>query len=63
MPRRYRYEPYKLDDFFLNNLQPYAQGLVTANRVPVNIQRDLLLNARFTNYNAHLATVFLRYAF
>ena len=60
---QYRYEPYKLDDFFLNNLQPYSYGLVTAGGVPVNIQRDLLLNARFTSYNAHMATVFLRYAF
>lgn len=60
---RYRYEPYKLDDFFLNDLQPYPQGLVTSGGVAVNLQRQLLLNARFTDYQAQVATVFLRASF
>ncbi len=60
---QYRFERYKLDDFFLNNLQPYPYGSVTAGGVPVNLQRTLLLDARFTDYDAHLASVFLRYAF
>ena len=60
---RYQYVPYKLDDFYLNDLQPYPQGAVLSGGVPVNLQRQQLLNARFTSVNAQLASVFLRYSF
>ena len=60
---KYRYEPYTLDDFYLNDLQPYSYGAVTSGGALVNIQRQLLLNARFANYSAQLVTVFLRYKF
>lgn len=61
----YRYEPYRLDDYYTNNLQPYAgPTLITAGgaaRTPV--PRYLFLDARFTSYHANVATVFLRYSF
>ena len=60
---QYRFESYKLDDFFLNNLQPYPQGLVTAGGIATNLQRQLILNARFGTYHAHEEAFFMRYSF
>ena len=60
---QYRFEASFLDDFFLNNLQPYSQGLVTAGGIPINIPRTLLLNARLGTYHAHQQSIFLRYSF
>jgi hypothetical protein len=59
----YRFQSYQLDDFFLNNLQPYPQGLITAGGIPINLHRNLLLNARFGTYHAHQEGVFLKYSF
>ncbi|HKC63557.1 MAG TPA: MtrB/PioB family outer membrane beta-barrel protein [Pyrinomonadaceae bacterium] len=61
----YRFEPYKLDDYYTNNLQPYAGArLVTDGGVAsVPAGRQLFLDARFTSYHANVATVFLRYRF
>ncbi len=60
---QYRFDAYQLDDFYLNPLQPYSQGLVTAPGLVINLQRQLLLNARFTTYHAHQEWVFLKYSF
>jgi hypothetical protein len=61
----YRFEPYRLDDFYTNNLQPYAgPRLVTAGGAAVSqVPRYLFLDARFTSYHANVATIFLRYTF
>jgi len=59
----YRFQAYALDDFFLNNLQPYPQGLITAGGIPINLPRNLVLNARFGTYHAHEEGAFLRYSF
>jgi MtrB/PioB family decaheme-associated outer membrane protein len=60
---RYRYEPYAVDDFYLNNLQPYAQGSLTAGGVPVNVQRYIFLNSRYGNYTANQVAAFVRYKY
>jgi len=60
---QYLFEAYRLDDFYLNSLQPYPQGLVITGGIPVNLPRQLLLNARFTTYHAHMVGFFLRYKF
>ncbi|MGH9364595.1 MAG: MtrB/PioB family outer membrane beta-barrel protein [Thermoanaerobaculia bacterium] len=58
---QYRYEPYKVDDFYLNNLNPFAYPQLTVGGVPTNVQRYLFLNARYGNYTANQVSVFLRY--
>ena len=60
---RYRYEPYAVDDFYLNNLQPYAQGSLTAGGVPVNVQRYIFLNSRYGNYTANQVAAFIKYKY
>ena len=60
---QYRFDGYKLDDFYFNPLQAYSQGLVTAPGLVINLQRQLLLNARFTSYHAHQESFFLKYSF
>lgn len=61
----YQFEPYKLDDYYTNNLQPYTgPRLVTdGGAASVPTARQLFLDARFTSYHANVATVFLRYKF
>jgi hypothetical protein len=59
----YRFEPYRLDDFYTNNLQPYSARQPAATVASVPTPRYLFLDARFTNYHANVATVFLRYSF
>ena len=58
----YRFEPYRLDDYYLNNLQPYAgPTLSTAGgRATAPVPRQLFLDARFATSHANAATVFLR---
>jgi len=62
---QYRYEPYRLDDYYLNNLSPYTgPTLVTAGgQATAPTPRMLFLDARFTTSHANAATVFLRYSF
>ncbi len=55
---RYFYEPYAQDDFSYNTLQPYVHGTVTSDA-----PKYLFLDARYGSYNAHTASVFLRYSF
>ena len=61
----YRFEPYRLNDYYTDNLQPYAgPKLVTdGGRASVPVPRQLFLDARFTSMHANVATVFLRYSF
>jgi MtrB/PioB family decaheme-associated outer membrane protein len=60
---RYRFEPFRLDDYYTTNLQPYSPTQLADGGLPVNTPRQVLLDARFTSYHANVATVFLRYSF
>jgi len=57
---QYRFESYLLDDFFLNNLQPYSQGLFAPGGLTAFLPRQTFLNARFTTYHAHEESFFVR---
>ena len=61
----YRFEPYQLDDYYLNNLQPYAgPTLSTAGgRATAPVPRQLFLDARFATSHANAITGFVRYSF
>ena len=59
----YLFEPYRLDDFYTNSLQPYQAQLPTPGNTTAAVARYLFLNARFTSYHANVATIFLRYSF
>ena len=61
----YKFEPYRLDDYYTNNIQPYAgPTLITdGGHASVPVPRQLFLDARFTSMHANVATVFLRYSF
>ena len=61
----YRFEPYRLDDYYLNNLQPYAgPTLSTAGgRATAPVPRQLFLDARFATSHANAVTAFVRYSF
>ena len=59
----YRFEPYRLDDFYTSNLQPYSPMQPAATVAVSQTPRYLFLDARFTSYHANVATVFLRYSF
>lgn len=60
---RYRYEVYRTDDFYLNDISPYAQGQVRVGGVVTNIPRYLFLNARYGSYTANELSGFLRYRY
>lgn len=59
----YRFQPYRLDDYYTNNLQPYSPRQPAATVANALTPRYLFMDARFTSYHAHVATVFLRYQF
>ena len=61
----YKFEPYRLDDYYTNNIQAYnGPTLITdGGRATVPVPRQLFLDARFTTRHANVATVFLRYSF
>ncbi len=61
----YRFEPYRLDDYYANNLQPYAgPTLATAGgRATAPVPRQLFLDARFATSHANAVTIFARYSF
>jgi MtrB/PioB family decaheme-associated outer membrane protein len=60
---RYLYEPYRSNDFSLNNMQPYSQGAIFSGGVPVNVQRYILLNSRYGNYTSNQIAAFLKYRY
>lgn len=59
---RYWYEPYRLDDFTIDTLQPYMQGVFEETRSsptdagPMNVGRFLFLDSRYGEYTAHVVT-------
>jgi MtrB/PioB family decaheme-associated outer membrane protein len=55
---RYWYEPFTLDDFALNTLQPYVNGTITSTT-----PRQLFLDTRYRSYRANVGTVFVNYEF
>jgi hypothetical protein len=55
---RYWYEPYKLDDFSYNLLQPYAHGRLTSET-----PKYLFQDARYGSYRANVFSVFASYWF
>lgn len=63
---RYWYEPYRLDDFAWDVMQPYMQGIIleTAGSLeelrPENVSRYLFLDSRYSDYSASAASVLLR---
>ena len=60
---QYRYEPYKVDDFYLNDLSPYAYGQVRVGGDLANIQRYLFLNSRYGSYTGNQLAAFLKYRY
>jgi hypothetical protein len=66
---RYRFEPYRLDDFAIDFLQPYMQGEFLETRrspsdvAPMNVSRLLLLDSRYGDYTAHVVSAFVHLRF
>jgi MtrB/PioB family decaheme-associated outer membrane protein len=57
---RYVFEPYRLNDFQWNALNPYAfENLPAEQRFPTT--RPLLLDARYSSHNAHVFSIYLRF--
>jgi hypothetical protein len=60
---RYWYEPYRLDDFTIDVLQPYMQGVFEETHSSptdvgdANVSRLLLLDSRYDSYTAHVVSV------
>jgi hypothetical protein len=66
---RYWYEPYRLDDFTWDILQPYMQGVFKETRRSasdvgdMNVSRFLFLDSRYSDYTAHVVSAFLHVTF
>lgn len=66
---RYWYEPYRLDDFSLDIMRPYMQGVFQETRTsaadigPMNVSRFLFLDSRYTDYTAHVLSAFVHIHF
>ena len=60
---QYRYEPYRTNDFYLNDLSAYPAGTLTVGGIPTNVQRYLFLNARYGNYTGNQLAAFLKYKY
>jgi hypothetical protein len=66
---RYLYEPYRLDDFTTDILQPYMQGVFkqtqssAADVGDMNVSRFLFLDSRTTDYDAHVASALVHLSF
>lgn len=61
----YWYEPFRLDDFMWDNMAPYMQGRIVETGSapdvlrPSNVSRFLWLDARYTDYTAHVLSTML----
>lgn len=55
---RYLYEPFKLDDWQLNNLNPYPIDRLAPE---IDGRKFLLLDSRYSSHNGHIFTVYLRF--
>jgi hypothetical protein len=66
---RYWYEPYRLDDFTWDIVQPYMQGVFKETRSSasdvgdMNVSRFLLLDSRYGDYTAHVLSAFVHVRF
>ena len=66
---RYWYEPYRLDDFTWDVMQPYMQGVFKETRSSptdigdMNVSRFLFLDSRYSDYTAHVASAFVHVRF
>ena len=60
---QYRYEPYKTDDFYLNDLAAYAYPQLKVGGETTNVQRYLFLNARYGSYTGNQLAAFLKYSY
>lgn len=57
---RYIFEPYRLEDFQWNGLNPYPFERLTAEQ-QFPTTRPLLLDSRYSSHNAHVFSVYLRF--
>jgi len=66
---RYWYEPYRLDDFTWDLMQPYMQGVFRETRSSpsdigdMNVSRFLFLDSRYSDYTAHVLSAFVHLRF
>ncbi len=66
---RYWYEPYRLDDFTWDLVQPYMQGVFKETRSSasdigdMNVSRFLFLDSRYSDYTAHVVSAFVHVRF
>jgi hypothetical protein len=66
---RYWHEPYRLDDFMWDQVQPYMQGVVQEARTsPADVQdadvsRYLTLDSRYSDYTAKVLSLWMRLQF
>lgn len=66
---RYWYEPYRLDDFTWDIMQPYMQGVFKETRSSasevgdMNVSRFLFLDSRYGDYTAHVVSAFVHVRF
>ncbi|MEO8053935.1 MAG: MtrB/PioB family outer membrane beta-barrel protein [Acidobacteriota bacterium] len=66
---RYVFEPYRLNDFTQDNMQPYMQGSLKETRSSaadigdMNVSRFLFLDSRYTSYTAHVVSALVHLKF
>lgn len=66
---RYWFEPYRLDDFTWDSLQPYLQGIIQETGGSpteirdANVSRTLLLNSRYSDYTGHVVSALIHVRF
>lgn len=66
---RYWFEPYRLNDFTLDFMQPYMQGIFKETRSSaadigdMNVSRFLFVDSRYTRYTAHVVSAFVHVKF
>ena len=66
---RYWYEPYRLNDFTWDSMQPYMQGVFKETRSSptnigdMNVGRFLFLDSRYSDYTAHVLSAFVHVRF
>jgi hypothetical protein len=66
---RYWYEPYRLDDFTTDIMQPYMQGVFKETRSSasdvgdMNVSRFLFLDSRYGDYTAQVVSAFVHVKF
>jgi MtrB/PioB family decaheme-associated outer membrane protein len=56
---RYIYEPYRLDDWQWNGLNPYPTDFLAPEN---DGRRYLILDSRYTSHNAHVVGIYLRFS-